>query len=171
MSKVLKTPRTGLAYATPNNEVFGEFDIASKNLITQLESQRQARANYETRDLNKNGTEAIDFKNLTTDANDAFKASVASELYKQILQTKSFFSFTFRVDISYYDTNDYYRHGRFGQKAMPWLSQQAGQTAFYEYLRQNAVGKMPKIQDFVHTSRVQYDGQSFPTELRKDVVT
>lgn len=163
-TKILKTPRSGVQFTTPLDEVFQES--TPQDLFSRLSAQQAALERYRQSGSDKIGGTDDPGDTRVDRIVGTYNDAVSKQLEQQIAKTKTFFTFNFAVNISYYDVNDFYKTGKFGQKPMPWLSQEAGAKAFYQYLQQNAASKLPKIDGLVTTRQLLFNGQNVPQTLR-----
>jgi hypothetical protein len=181
--KILKTPRSGIQFATPENEIFKEFNAVSGELPTemklQLELNRMREAVERFResqttvsvqgDLGTNVSVPVGASGLTKGQVNALNLAAS----RQLKDAKSFFSFKFEVNISYYDINDLYERTlsnkrtknatllQARQQAIPWYSQYAANAAFMQYLQAKSTWTtLNNINSYLLTRRVTISGNT-----------
>jgi hypothetical protein len=121
-SKVLKTPRSGLRYATPVNEVFTQSDG----------QQIKPQIGYD------------DFKGKTyVDKGVTFTPQKSLDIAKVYVNSgaKSYITFTYRVDIKYWAIMDLYS----GRKGAPWRALANANKKALDYIATNIGNNLPPL--------------------------
>lgn len=169
--KVLKTPRSGIEFATPEKDIFTEL---KKSEIDRGEiADAFARETQGTNIILASGAISKSIEN-----DEGFSEQMLQKLddkvTKELMDAKVYFGFKFDVSIIYWGVNDTltrdlkstknYVLDISRQQAMPWQSLQAGNAAFSNFIRSamNAsnLKSLNHINDFFLTRRVNFDGSA-----------
>ena len=185
-SRTLKTPRSGIQFATPEEQIFPEltFDklqhgsaesFGFKRLLEEVKSQQSATARFlESRqtvsmqgDLGGNVHVPIGGAGLSQNTVN----QINKEVDRVNKDSKVFFGFNFEVSIIYYEVNDQFarpiaaKHKKnytayiARQMSIPWFSQQAANAAFMSYLRsRTAWSTVKNITSYLLTRTLTTEG-------------
>lgn len=175
--KVLKTPRSGVQFATPEKDIFGEFTESENAQAREVVSSFQRQIEATQRLLSQAGfTERLERMNEDTGLSENTINKMQQKAMNQLRDAKVFFTFKFEVAIIYWSVNDLatrqlrptsnsiYNTSR--QQSIPWNSLQAGNAAFAAYIRSamgaNASGfkSLGHLEDFLLKRTINFDGSS-----------
>jgi hypothetical protein len=153
-TKVLKTPRSGIQFATPTDKIFIEgTDIRAESPIIQA-SGTGGGAVKEVPVGNAVANSTSDYLKKISDPNIKKFLDLATRgaVTKQLK-----FAFVFSISIRYYNYMD-----------RIWGSIPAADAAYIAYLKKNWL-KMPRLQSFQSVRQVTFDGRR-PTQITKEII-
>jgi hypothetical protein len=163
--KILKTPRSGIPFATKEKDIFEEFkedekDRKAASIMSEMQKQMAATQAFLQSNQGKNIRGAEKEESITNQMMDKLYTKAMS----QMKDSKVFFSFRFEVNIIYWAVNDlgtnlsgsgkkfHHKIKQFNkvmknlsmnagvleitkQQSIPWQSLMAGNAAFNQFIR------------------------------------
>lgn len=183
--KVLKTPRSGVQFATPEKDIFGEFTESENAQAREVVSSFQKQIEATQRLLSQAGfTERLERMNEDAGLSENTLNKMQQKAMNQLRDAKVFFTFRFEVAIIYWSINDQWNRtlrptnnttfNTSRQQSIPWNSLQAGNAAFAAYIRSamgaNASGfkSLGHLEDFLLKRTINFDGsQAGASEVRR----